>query len=126
MPHVIAFTNTVRNHLLATVLALVATVAVVLVIALDNGSTDASPVAHSDAARSVPTDAPASKLDESTVAAAIASGSTSSAISRPDEARIAAALTGHGDVGTVARAKAYQEALRNMTPAQLERAFGAK
>ena len=67
-----------------------------------------------------------SKPDESTIAAAIGSSSTSTSISRPDEAKIAATLAQHSDVGPVARAKAYQEALRSMTPEQLERAYGVK
>jgi hypothetical protein len=69
---------------------------------------------------------PESKPDESKVAAAIGSGSSSTSISRPDEAKIAAELSQHSEVGPVARAKAYQEALRTMTPEQLERAYGVK
>ncbi len=62
--------------------------------------------------------------DESTVAAAI--GSRPGAVSAPDEAQIAASLAQHSEVGPAARAKAYQEALRTMTPEQLERAYGVK
>ena len=68
---------------------------------------------------------PQSKPDESKVAAAIGSSSTSTgAISRPDEAKLAAALAEHSDVGPASRAQACQEALRNMTPEQIEQAFG--
>ena len=44
--------------------------------------------------------------------------------SKPDESRTAAALAGHSEVGPAARARAYQEALRSMTPQQLDALYG--
>jgi hypothetical protein len=67
---------------------------------------------------------PQGGVEESDIAAAIGSKPTS--VSAPDEAKIAASLAEHSDVGPVARAKAYQEALRAMTPKQLERAYGVR
>ena len=66
---------------------------------------------------------PDSKPDESAVAAAI-SQQPQTSTSTPDEAKIAAALSRHSDVGPAARARAYQEALRSMTPQQLEAIYG--
>ena len=61
--------------------------------------------------------------NESAVAAAIAAKPTS--VSAPDESKVAAAIS-HSDTGPIARARAYEEALRSMTPKQLEAAFGIK
>jgi hypothetical protein len=66
---------------------------------------------------------PDSKPDESAVAAAI-SQQPQTAISAPDESKIASAIARHSETGPVARAHAYQQALRSMTPAQLEAAYG--
>lgn len=89
----IPLTNQIRNHwvvALSALLALLATIAVVLALAIDGGSTKVSaPVAQSshEAAR---TDG---GPDESAVAAAIGSPRGGAAFaSRPDESKVAAAL----------------------------------
>jgi hypothetical protein len=64
--------------------------------------------------------------DESRIAAAIGSGPTTPSVGRPDEAKVASELSQNEDTGPATRAQAYQEALRTMTPEQLERAFGVK
>jgi hypothetical protein len=63
--------------------------------------------------------------DESAVAAAI-SQQPQTAISRPDESKIAAAIAEHSDSGPLARDRAYDEALRSMTPEQLRAIYGSK
>jgi hypothetical protein len=90
VPHeAIPLTNQIRNHwivALSALLALMATVAVVLVLAIDGGSTPASaPVAQGSqpAARSY------GGPDESAVAAAVGSRPTTL---RPDESKIAASI----------------------------------
>ncbi|MEA2418725.1 MAG: hypothetical protein QOE60_931 [Thermoleophilaceae bacterium] len=67
--------------------------------------------------------APESKPDESSIAAAI---SPKQSVSSPDESKIAAAIGEHNDVGPVARARAYQQALSQMSPKQIARAYGSK
>jgi hypothetical protein len=111
----IPLTDQIRNHwivALSALLALLATIAVVLALAIDGGSTSASvPVAQSSnqAARSdggpdesriaaavgSPSEsAPlATRPDESKVAASIGSGSESAAsATRPDESKVAASI----------------------------------
>jgi hypothetical protein len=83
----------------------------------DNGKPDESAVAAAIASKPS-----VSGPDESRIAAAIGSQPTST--STPDEAKIAATLSRHSDVGPAARARAYQEALRSMTPQQLEAIYG--
>ena len=61
--------------------------------------------------------------DESAVATAI---SPKASVAAPDESKIAAAIAEHSDTGPQARARAYQEALRSMTPQQLEAAYGVE
>jgi hypothetical protein len=63
------------------------------------------------------------KPDESAIAAAI---SPKQSVSSPDESKIAAAISEHSDVGPVARARAYQQALNDMTPQQRAHAFSGQ
>jgi hypothetical protein len=89
----IPLTNQIRNHwivALSALLALLVTAAVVLVLAIDGGSSDATaPVAQS----SHPTARSDGGPDESKVAASI--GSASEAVPpamRPDESKVAASI----------------------------------
>jgi hypothetical protein len=66
---------------------------------------------------------PEAKPDESTIAAAI---SPQQSVSSPDESKIAAAIGEHSDVGPIARARAYQQALSDMTPEQRADAFSGQ
>ena len=93
VPHTIPLKNQIRNHWIVAVsalLALLATAAVVLVLAIDGGSTDAStPVAQSShpAARSD------GGPDESAVAASVGSRTNAGV----DESRIAVSIGSAGD-----------------------------
>jgi hypothetical protein len=66
---------------------------------------------------------PEAKPDESKIAAAI---SPQQSVSSPDESKIAAAISEHSDVGPIARARAYQQALSEMTPEQRADAFSGQ
>ena len=86
-------TNQIRNHwvvALSALLALLATIAVVLALAIDGGSTRVSaPVAQSSPEAARTDGGP----DESAIAAAIGSARGGAAFaSRPDESKVAAAL----------------------------------
>ena len=81
------------------------------------GGVDESAVAAAIASKP-----PVSGPDESRIAAAI--GSQPTPVSRPDESKIAAALAAHSDTGPVARARAYEKAMSEMTPKQLDAAYG--
>jgi hypothetical protein len=63
---------------------------------------------------------PDTKPDESKIATAI---SPQQSVSSPDESKIAAAISEHSETGPVARARAYQQALNDMTPEQRANAF---
>jgi len=90
----IPLSDQIRNHwivALSALLALVATIAVVLALAIDGGSTKASaPVAQSSHQVARSDGGP----DESKVAASIGSASDESApsASRPDESKVAASI----------------------------------
>jgi hypothetical protein len=119
-PTAIPLTDQIRNHwivALSALLALLATIAVVLALAIDGGSTKVSaPVAESSqqavrsdggpdeskiaasigsAGGSAPL---ASRPDESNVAASIGSASESAPLaSRPDESKVAASIGSAGE-----------------------------
>jgi hypothetical protein len=92
MSQVIALTNTARNRLLAALLALIATTAVVLVVAIGDGASDPGPVAQT----AQPVVRWDGHPDESAVAAATQSrGYVPAGAGRPDESRIAASIAGN-------------------------------
>jgi hypothetical protein len=64
------------------------------------------------------------KPDESAVAAAISAKPTS--VSAPDESKIAAAIASHSETGPIARERAYEQKISQMTPKQLRDAFGPR
>jgi hypothetical protein len=66
---------------------------------------------------------PESKPDESSIAAAI---SPQQSVSSPDESKIAAAIAQHSETGAIARARAYQKALGEMTAQQRADAFSGQ
>jgi hypothetical protein len=63
------------------------------------------------------------KPDESSIAAAI---SPKQSVSSPDESEIAAAISEHGETGPIARERAYMKALSQMTPQEIEAAYGGQ
>jgi hypothetical protein len=136
-----------RSLLAVMVVAVVGLSTTVVVLSLDDEPATTATTTQTPTAqlgdplqdRTVPT-RESGKPDESAVAASISKAGSRSyptlndsfqsqveqprPVSAPDEARIAASIGQSSDVGPVARAKAYQEALRTMTPEQLERAYG--
>lgn len=118
----------VRSLLAVALVAVVGLSAAVVVVTVDDRTATTATTIHPPTARlgdplqtrTQPTHQ-IGGVDESAVAAAIASKPS---VSGPDESKIAAALAAHSDTGPVARARAYEQAMSEMTPKQLDAAYG--